>query len=153
MPYPNKKMKSIPYNCQFCNRPGVTQFDEGVATPVVLKRWLPYLSCPRCFKFYEAKRESVEKIKAICHALIIVRCSQDKDKDRVEAVLRTRLSNRIEEYSGLVCDYLGIETVRDESFLESVFSHPKMYHSQVTIYFKGLHKQFHKRYESEQVGA
>ena len=146
-------MKTINYNCKFCNRPGVTSIDPVNAIAVILTKWLPYISCPRCFKFYEAKREAVDKIKAICHSLIIVRYSKDKYKERVEAVLRTRLSNRIEEYSGLVCDYLGIETVRDESFLAQVFENPKLFHTFLSIYFNGLHKQFHQRYENEKTAT
>ena len=140
-------MKKIPYNCKFCNTPGETQIDEFDGFQVQLVKWIPYLACNRCSKFYEAKRSKVEAIAELCHTLIHTRYGKPSEKDAIESAIRTKLSNRLDEYSTLVCDYLRIETVSDPIFLESIFSDPKQFGKMLGIYFANLRKAYPNQFQ------
>ncbi len=141
-------MKKIPYNCKFCATPGETQIDEFDGYKVQLQKWIPYLACERCATFYEKKRGLVDSVASVCFKLIHIRHGNNPDQEKIEPALRTKLSNRIDSYAELICDYLKIETQTDPAFLETIFASPKSFNKILGIYFGNLRKAYPNTFQS-----
>jgi hypothetical protein len=138
-------MTNITYHCKFCGTDGMTSYDETIVTPDKLNKWIPYIACARCCKFYESKRSIQDSIRDCCMVLIQTRNEKQENKEKIFAAMRTKLLNRTTKFAEQVCDYLRIENVNDESFVTMLTEKPDHVNLICGKYFSGLRRQFQTR--------
>jgi hypothetical protein len=138
------KLMKHEFHCKFCGKPGEIEYEPVPEFKLQIETWKAALCCNRCGSFYESKRAIQGKISANCMIVLQTRRMrpQPKNSDQIIASLRTRVSNRCNDFAELVCNYLRIQTVNDESFPEMLMEKPDMVNIICAKYFHGLRKQF-----------
>lgn len=110
-------MNKIPYNCKFCKREGIAQYDETVVGNV--DNWKPYLSCDPCASYHTRRLTLEDKIYNACTRLIIHKGNPD-----VAGKVRDKLKRLTQSYAAIVCKYLNKGYCWEEDFVEQLIECP-----------------------------
>ena len=135
------------YHCKFCGKPGILTYDPVPEFQLAIEKWLKIICCNRCGIFYAKKRGVQDKLFANCMIVLQTHRAQPQPKnaEQILAIVRTRISNRCNEFAELVCDYLKIQTVNDAAFPEMLMEKPNMVNIICSQYFAGLRRQYPAR--------
>ncbi len=131
---------NIDYTCKFCRRTGIAQLaDDLPADWIQLDKWKAMLCCNRCADYMEAKRKCLWAIRKAAILLAQMRVTATgQELLKIEAAVRERLVGLTKRFAAVVCDYLLVETVWEEEFVNMLMDKPDRCEDIASHYVRGI---------------
>ncbi len=131
-------MKTYPYNCKFCGRPGTVQAaDEGLYM-FTLEKWIPNICCDRCGKYMERKRKIMESLKTVCRNLEVCRLKKQEVRAKVEPDYLVTLIAITKSLATIVNEHYRVTNTWEEEFAKEIFNNPTKFSTIVNVYINSV---------------
>ena len=119
-------MKTIPYTCKFCDKPGQVHYDESYEVEARRLAGFLKIACNRCADFEVIRRKLERAIYRATDSVISARhpwvemSARTEAEDKARPALR-RLATR---YAELVCAHYRVPVVLDPEFAAMLMDKP-----------------------------